>query len=1084
MVESRDNCPPEAELERFAAGEEADAAITAHVESCPACCAALDAIRANNAFLSQHSRSLRHSEAAALWEPPQIPGYRMVREIHRGGQAVVFEAVRESTRQLVAIKVFRESRFATPSEEARFDREVRALAELDHPNIVPIHDSGATASFFYLVMKYIDGRPLDEVDDFGLRGAPAIGAASRPASRRERIERLLRLFARVCAAVEAAHVRGIVHRDLKPSNIVVDSGGEPFVLDFGLAKLTTTAPAATTTLTRSGKFMGSLPWASPEQTEGRPEAVDLRTDVYSLGVILYEMLTGRFPYPVTGSMRTVLDHIANTAPRRPSSVRRELNGELDTILLKALEKDKQRRYQSVAALRADVEHFIRGEPIEAKRDSTWYVLSKTARRHKLALLVSTAFVTLVLGFALDRWRHAEQLERALHDVNIERGRLEGRQGNTALAEGLLWREYLAYPSANDERRPAYWALWELYAAQPCVFSAASFANEPALGISADGRVFAAAGAGRLRAWRVDNRGVVEPICDFESGGRSPSLLAVSSDGAHVAIAGDRGIVSVRGLAEQAEERSFVAHDGPLAALEFLETVELVTVGAADGRIRVWNLQGGALLREGNIGLPLAGATVCPARMICAAAPQDADEVAIWDLAGPKRSGAIDLTPIIRAAGARRITSVALTDDGRWLAVASYDTVGVWDLRDVSLITILPHDWVIAGLAFIRNSPRLVVAGDPGIQVWDLDAKVAEPIYAGNEGGVRTLAGGDGLLAALDQSGILRVWESAPQLGRRFSPTTKLHGVAFHPGGDLIATCGERGEDRVNLEIWDRRSQRVTHRMELPEPIASSLTFSPDGGSLAVATYDGPSVRVWDLQRNEPRDVVVDLRGISTIAFTASGEFLICGDDQIGAVVACDLVSGATAWRLDELPARIPSLATSPDGAYCAVADHTGQITLLDARTGTMLHRFSAHRGAARIVAFDASARRLVSGGDDGRVCVWDVSTLNRAATLVGHHDAVYGAAFVLGDELIASGGRDGSIRLWDPDAERLLATLPGDGGMISQVVASPVDDVIAFGTFGAHLCLWDLRYYSRHIDGNRARHARPGVQDAAINLPQ
>ena len=311
-----------------------------------------------------------------------FPGYQVVREIHRGGQGVVYEAVQESIERRVAIKVLREGPFAGPRDKARFEREVRVLGQLNHPDIVTIYESGTAAGHFYFVMDYIDGRPLD----------------AHVADSRYSVEELLALFARICDAVNAAHLHGVIHRDLKPSNIWIDANGQPRVLDFGLAKLNVSEPSAVgDTVTHRGEFIGSLPWASPEQVEGRSDLLDPRTDIYALGVILYQLVVGRFPYHVTGSMSEAMQAILTAEPVRPSSVNYSVDGDLETIILKCLEKTPNRRYQTAGDLARDITHYLAGEPVEAKRASTWYVFRKAVVRHKIRALLAASLLLLLIA---------------------------------------------------------------------------------------------------------------------------------------------------------------------------------------------------------------------------------------------------------------------------------------------------------------------------------------------------------------------------------------------------------------------------------------------------------------------------------------------------------------------------------------------------------------------------------------------------------------------------------------------------------------------------------------------------------------
>ncbi len=323
-----------------------------------------------------------------------IDGYDLLDEIHRGGQGVVYRAVQRSTGRRVAVKVLMHGAFASASERRRFEREVDVLARLDAPGIVRIVDSGVSSGRWWFAMDLIAGVPLDRV----------------PRERRS----LVALLATVADAVHAAHLRGVIHRDLKPANILVDERGQPHVLDFGLARWephgAVGAPDADGTIpSETGRFIGSLPWASPEQVIGDPSAVDLRSDIYSLGVILYQLLTDRFPTRVVGPLHAITRAIAEEHPTPPAELDPSIDRELEMILLTSLRKEPARRYQSAAALAQDLRSYLNGEPIAARRDSLGALLRLWIRRHAVAASLAVTCLALLLAGSIGTtllWRHA------------------------------------------------------------------------------------------------------------------------------------------------------------------------------------------------------------------------------------------------------------------------------------------------------------------------------------------------------------------------------------------------------------------------------------------------------------------------------------------------------------------------------------------------------------------------------------------------------------------------------------------------------------------------------------------------------
>ncbi len=345
------------------------------------------------------------SPAESTPKPPSlhIAGYDLIREIQRGGQGVVYQAIQQSTRRKVAVKVLLPGGHSWKSSQQRFQREIELAAQLRHPNIISIFQSGYTSEGLpYFAMDYVRGLPIND----------------HVRQRKLDLQETLRLFAEICGAVHAAHQRGIIHRDLKPSNILIDAEGHPRILDFGLAKHL--AAPLDTLVTLSAQVVGTLSYMSPEQASGNPEQVDQRTDVYSLGVMLYELLTGRLPHPVSGSIAEMLRNVAETPPDPParswtatsgisgsrthSTQGCPIDGDVETIVLKAMAKIPQRRYQTAAQLEQDIRRYLGGEPIAARRDSLAYLLRirsrKAMRRHRISSFCGVVLLATFLGRGL------------------------------------------------------------------------------------------------------------------------------------------------------------------------------------------------------------------------------------------------------------------------------------------------------------------------------------------------------------------------------------------------------------------------------------------------------------------------------------------------------------------------------------------------------------------------------------------------------------------------------------------------------------------------------------------------------------
>jgi len=650
------------------------------------------------------------SGGLALSAPHVLAGqYRILRVIGEGGMGVVYEAEQAIPRRSVALKAIR-SPFASRQMLRRFEQEAHILGRLHNPGIAQIYEAGAAApergEHAFFAMELVDGLPLTE------------HAERHALDVRARIELLIR----VCDAVQHAHQRGVIHRDLKPSNILVDASGQPKILDFGVARLDEADPVESAQRTRAGQLVGTLPYMSPEQVSGDASEVDTRSDVYALGVLLFELLTGKLPHPVgERTLPQMLIVIRDEDAPRLASFDRSFAGDLDAIGAMALAKDKERRYSSAAELGGDLRRHLDGDPVLAKQDSAIYVLRKQMHRHRYAtlgaLLVLLGLVVFAIFYkhradmerlakqdALDALREANlqrrraddnaaELAHSLRASNIERGRLLGVSGNLRGAEELIWNEHLAAPTPQS-----HWALWDLYSRYPCLETFGGHTDSViAIALSPDGRSIATGShdksvrvfdlaSGKCTAMLGDRRDMVTSVACAPDSNR---VYFASIDG--TIAAWDPGA---------AKESWSVRVDGGIFTMAC--TSQRAAVSCNDGSVQFIDLVAAKL--EEHAGPKLAGAAnLCFDSSGTTLVTGGGDStLRAWDVA----SGALVAEV---ASPTPEITALAFAPDGRTLASGAADgSIHLWKWPAlVADGAIASDNGSVRSLAFSRDGARLL-----------------------------------------------------------------------------------------------------------------------------------------------------------------------------------------------------------------------------------------------------------------------------------------------------------------------------------------------------------------------------------------
>jgi len=804
---------------------------------------------------------------------------------------VVYEASQDKTGRRVAIKVWGDRLAVGHIEQTRFEREVMLLAQLQHANIVRLYHGGAANGRLYYAMDLVEGMAFDTY-------VREVRCSST---------KVLQLMAKVAGAVHAAHLKGIVHRDLKPGNIRVDTGGEPRLLDFGLAKVIREDPAmlCAESITATGQFVGSLPWVAPEQVDGTPDAIDIRTDIYALGVLLFHALTGRFPYEIDGSICTLLENIVHSEAIRPSTLRSGLDEDVDTIVLKCLQKNPDRRYQSAGALVEDIEHYLRGEPIEARRDSPWYVLRMILRRHRRLTILSAAYVVVMTALALAMtvlagWIRVErdaswQLNRKL---TIETARSEMLFGDAGRAVDLLWQVRLNQAADSAEPPPtggvldSYWALWELYDRQPCLATWQSHMGAvSSLFSSRDGRLLASVGRsdGMLKFWDPRNGNLDHTMTVGEPGG--DRIARFSRDGARLALGYEDGTLRLWNIENRTEDARLEGHNGRIGAIAFAPSGDTLVTGSADGTIHVWNATThqcvGAFLDH---QAPIVGLGMNPNGDLLVSCDQFG-LINLWEF--PEGRLRATLEAPLSAVDPITGYSVDFSPDGYTVASAMDYTVFTWDTRADDKQVLYQHPNAVVSVRFSPCGKWLASTDrDRSLAVWSLDHNRMSQMLKGTHALPRYLEfiPSEEAIASAQEDGTIKIWQLRPHpaLQRLKGHEGTVHCVQYSPDGRLLVSSGF--EEQPRIRVWDAVSHHLLFDVAGHSSVIAAVAVHPDGRCLASASYDG-SLKLWEIQSGLSLNVKEGAHAgrINTVAYSPDGSNLATGGDD-GAVRVWD---GAT-----------------------------------------------------------------------------------------------------------------------------------------------------------------------------------------------
>lgn len=932
--------------------------------------------------------------------------FELLEEIGRGGMGVVYKARQLSLHRIVAVKMLLSGAFAGTGFIRRFQGEAEAAAELHHPNIVAIHDFGECEGQYYFCMDYVPGRNLAEVVKEG--PLPPAQAA-----------RYVRMIA---SAIGYAHAHGILHRDLKPSNIIIDSDDNPRITDFGLAKRMTLEDD----MTLSGQAIGSPNYMPPEQATGQRDAIGPASDVFSIGAMLYHLLTGRPPFlsdTVTSTLRQVQE--AEPVSLRLLNVR--VSRDLETICLKCLEKDPRRRYSTAEELEAELDRTLRGEPIRTRPvgplERTWRWCRRNPRLSMMAGAVVLLGLALLIGIPWAVWRIERQ--RQLADAALSKLEIERAQDWFAAdraAEGTALLASLVRQRPKD-RALAEWLMNEL--------TYRSFAMPTFEGLGHDDMVFYA---------------------QFSPDGRR--LLTVCRDNTARVWDSSTGrpiTPPLRHDASLIQPGEFLGPTQPLCARWSPDGTRVVTA-SIDRTALVW---------DAATGRPVTPPLVHNAGFACAqfhrngqwvVTGTDDGEVRFWDVATGQPTG-----PVLRHAS--RVSTLEFSPDGEWLVTGSDDgTSQVWEARTgQTLGPRLRHVGEVRGVCFSPNGKMIAtVASDNTARVWT--ALTGEPVtpllqHADTVNTIQFSPDGLWVVTSSWDKGA-HIWNA--RTGQPFEAALRHRGTvrsaAFSPEGLRVVTASEDGTARV----WDARTGRP-----LTEPIAHNgavwwAAFAPDGWRIVTASLDG-TARVWDVRSRRAVGPTISVAASpKQLDWSPQGDRLLgrLGRMRVRSMDLFDEREALVERKLGHLQ-NVNCACYNPDATRVVTASADQTVRIWDEKTERFL--VLQHRAVVSSARFSADGTRVVTAARDGSVRIWDAMTGQACGEPFWHSNVVYDAAFSRDGRWIVTASADRQARLWDPRSGKLLGPPFVHTHEVTAAIPSPDSGKVLTVASDNAARLWSVR---------------------------
>jgi len=988
------------------------------------------------------------------------PGTRLgdvtiVGMVGEGGMGRVYEAVQGMPCRTVAVKVIRAGMLSAKAVK-RFEYEAQILGRLTHPGIARIYLVGmqslAGGTVPYFVMEYItEARTITAF------------ATTHALSTRDRVS----LFREACLAVAHGHLKGIIHRDLKPGNILVDAAGQPKIIDFGVARSADQDLSLTTMHTGVGSLVGTLQYMCPEQFAGTADDLDVRADVYALGVVLYELLAGRLPYDVhQRAVHDVVRLVTESEPPALSSVNRNLHGDLATIVAKCLEKDRSRRYSSAAELEADLARHLRGEPIAAKPPRLFDSLMRLAKRHRLAATAATAVTAaLVVGM----------VGMSIFAVRADVARQEAtRRALEAAAErSIADREKSrADEAAATSRQRLYVA--NLRAIQSCL---------------------ATKNLRMARQLHTDNVAIAGTPLPLEMhclGADLDDALVIldlqSGPVADVEYAADMEMLAAtvtppQSMTHKATLPWMRTHFQPLNIVRYSTLITPRFFAAGIDHLHYEPLpaseRGWADERLASIEEVVGGRALVKASIKPLAISPDGRRMAF-----PVAGGGLRIADartgqenaVLTGRRERMMWALFSHDGSRIVTVDMHSVLRLWDADTGQLLATYDGEGgMVKGAVFSGDDSRFAVQTRLGqsrlhrvIVYTSTDGRqlstVETPTGLKPDDALIVLSPDGSRLTTTAHENDLHAWDAASgaPLGRLRGHSGVVKALAFSPDGSRLASGAANG----HIRLWNPTTQTLERELIGHGDLVTSLAFSPDGGALASGGGDG-TVRIWSLTTAGPMAVLVGVAGVSAVEFSPDGTQLAVAPKGTGDVELWDPQTVRRLRILAGVEGTVAQLAYSPDGAQVAAAfassQQTGGVRVWNTRTGALVSTCGGRSTATHTVAFSPDGiRLLISSGKDGAATQGDGSVNSRVITWDLRSDSLLMAAaqgplvtFLTTGAVFGLEGTRVACRaghLLDAATGEPLVKLP-PVGQLGCLGASRDGSVLAIGQASGNVCL-------------------------------